>query len=135
MLLDPYMEAVEILLDAQAILEARGRWVGDGEQWDGPLSLMSAVAIAQSQRKEHIDRTTNELRISFRADTFSSKAVFEAAMLEHGVTPNEVNDSVFDDPFDEDDNEDVLGLLDHAISILQDWYDQGGIHAKTGKLA
>ena len=120
MILDARSEAAEILLDAQAILEVRGRYVGTDEKFDGPLSLMSAVAVAQSERRLPSSASSWDRRISFNAQTLSTKALRVAAHLEHEAEPSYVSDVIFGDVTDEDDNEDVLGLIDHAIWLLQE---------------
>jgi hypothetical protein len=59
-------------------------------------------------------------RIAFRAATLSTVALRKAAHDESECTPAHLNDVVYGDVYDEDDNEDLLGVIDHAISLLEE---------------
>jgi hypothetical protein len=118
MILDPHEEAIQILLDSQAILEVRGRTIGEGALYDGPVDIMTAVALAQYERRLPVEASVWDKRIAFRAATLSTVALRKAANDESECTPAYLNDVVYGDVYDEDDNEDLLGVIDHAISLL-----------------
>lgn len=118
MILDSHEEAIQILLDAQAILQVRGRAVGEGSLHDGPVDLLTAVALAQHERRLPVESSTWDKRNSFRASTLSTMALRKAAQEESDCTPSHLNDEVYGDVYDEEDNEDILGLIDHAILLL-----------------